>query len=118
MDEARLYELVHEAVTEALEAREGGREVELLRRFQNGRLLFEDDQGREAKAIPIDSLFKKVTAIRDKLRVLEQKVNAHDRLDATDKAEMQAYITRCYGSLTTFNFLFADDGDKFTGTGS
>lgn len=117
MDEATLYQLVHEAVTEALDARDGGQDIQLHRRLIGGRLLFEDDQGREAKAIPIESLFKKVTSIREKLRVLEQKINANEALPAADKAELQGYITRCYGSLTTFNFLFAEERDKFVGTG-
>ncbi len=117
MDDATLYQLVHEAVSEALESHEGGRDIVLSRRMIGGRVLFEDDQGREAKAIPVDALFKKITALRDRLRVLEQKVNTHERLDATDKAEMQGYITRCYGSLTTFNFLFSEEAEKFVGTG-
>lgn len=118
MDESKLYELVHEAVNEALDRRDGGEHIELSRRLLGGRLLFEDDQGREAKAIPIESLFKKITAIRERLRVLEQKINGHERLDAADKAEIQGYITRSYGSLTTFNFLFAEEKQKFVGTGS
>ncbi|MCB9680313.1 MAG: hypothetical protein H6733_02500 [Alphaproteobacteria bacterium] len=117
MDESTLYELIHEAVSQALDARDGGDDVPLSRRMIGGRVLFEDDQGREAKAVPVEQLFKKITGIREKLRVLEQKVNNHDRLDATDKAELQGYITRCYGSLTTFNFLFAEEEDKFRGTG-
>jgi hypothetical protein len=117
MDENTLYELVHEAVTAALAASQGGDDVPLSRRMIGGRVLFEDDQGREARAVPVEAIFKKITAIRDKLRVLEQKVNAHPRLDVTDKAELQGYLTRCYGSLTTFNFLFQEEDDKFKGTG-
>ncbi|MCB9665365.1 MAG: hypothetical protein H6732_14735 [Alphaproteobacteria bacterium] len=118
MDENTLYELVTDAVTAALEAHDGGGDVALHRRMIGGRVLFEDDQGREARAVPVENLFKKITSIREKLRVLEQKLNNHDRLDAADKAELQAYITRCYGSLTTFNFLFADEDDKFVGSGT
>lgn len=117
MDESTLYELVHEAVAQALEERDGGEQIRLHRRLVGGRVLFEDDQGREAKAIPVESLFKKVTSVREKLRVLEQKLNNHPSLDAADKADLQVYITRCYGSLTTFNFLFAEEGDKFRGSG-
>ena len=90
----------------------------LSRRMIGGRVLFEDAEGREARAVQAEALFKKVTSVREKLRVLEQKLNNHSKLDAADKADLQAYITRCYGSLTTFNFLFADEGDKFKGTGS
>ena len=117
MDENTLYELVSDAVTQALEAYHGGDDVLIAKRMLGGRVLFEDDQGREARAVPVESLFKKVTSIRDKLRVLEQKLNAHPKLDAGEKAELQGYITRCYGSLTTFNFLFAEEEDKFVGSG-
>lgn len=117
MDESTLYELVHEAVAAALQAHDGGDDIALSRRMVGGRVLFEDDQGREARAVSAESLFKKVTSVREKLRVLEQKINNHGALDTADKAELQGYITRCYGSLTTFNFLFADEDDKFQGTG-
>ena len=117
MDESALYELVHEAVTHALESQAGGRALRLTRRMVGGRVLFEDDQGREARAVSAESLFKKVTAVRERLRVLEQKINNHEALPLADKAELQDLITRCYGSLTTFNFLFAEEDEKFRGTG-
>jgi hypothetical protein len=56
--------------------------------------------------------------VREKLRVLEQKINNHANLDAADKAELQGYLTRCYGSLTTFNALFAEKESFFVGSGS
>lgn len=117
MDDATVYELVHDAVAAALEAHLGGEHVELHKRMLGGRILFEDDQGREVRAVPVENLFKKVTAIREKLRVLEQKLNNHKGLDAMEKADLQDYITRCYGSLTTFNFLFADESQQFRGSG-
>ena len=90
--------------------------LRLARRMVGGRLLFEDDQGREVRAVPVDMWFKKITAVRDKLRVIEQKVNSSG-LDAAERAEIQDLLTRAYGSLTTFNFLFEDEVDRFRGTG-
>ena len=80
-------------------------------------MIFLDDQGRRIKEVPVQALLRKVTSVREKLRVLEQKLNNNRSLDATDKAELQSYITRCYGSLTTFNFLFHDDAERFKGSG-
>lgn len=72
-------------------------------------------EGVQEKRIPIDALFHKVVMIRDKLRVLEQKINGHPGLAADDKVQLQQYVTGCYGSLTTFNVLFADRDDQFVG---
>jgi len=69
----------------------------------------------QAKELPIDALFHKVVMIRDRLRSLEQRINAHPKLSDAEKVELQQYITRIYGSLTSFNLLFRDRGDHFLG---
>ena len=73
------------------------------------------DPSLQPKEIPLDQLFHKVVMIRDRLRVLEQKVNGHEKLTAAEKVDLQSYVTRCYGSLTTFNVLFRDERDRFVG---
>ena len=72
--------------------------------------------GLQEKTIPIDALFHKIVMIRNKLRTLEQQVNASE-LPEDAKLKLQSYITGCYGSLTTFNVLFADEEDQFSGAG-
>jgi hypothetical protein len=69
----------------------------------------------QGKELPIDALFHKVVMVRNQLRTLEQKINSQDKLTEGEKVELQQYITRCYGSLTTFNALFKDKGDQFSG---
>ena len=117
MDDSDLYELVADAVQQALDEREGGRDIRLSRRMVAGKVVFIDDQDRTVKEVPAQALFKKVTSVREKLRVLEQKLNNHGGLTEKERGELQGYITRCYGSLTTFNFLFLEAKDSFRGTG-
>ncbi|SHO65130.1 hypothetical protein [Algoriphagus zhangzhouensis] len=75
------------------------------------------DEGLQSKEIPMDTFFHKVVMVREKLRVLEQNINNHSKLDDEDRVHLQQYITRCYGSLTTFNVLFAYKEDQFKGSG-
>lgn len=72
--------------------------------------------GVQDKSWPIDTFFHKVVMLRNRLRVLEQNINAADIPDDL-KVKLQSYVTGCYGTLTSFNVLFADDADRFRGSG-
>lgn len=117
MDNDELYEFMVDAVRQALADEAGGGDVRLHPRMVGGEVIFRDDQGRDAKVVPAASVFKKVTAVRERLRVLEQKINNSKSLSTEEQAEFQALLSRAYGSLTTFNFLFRHEADKLKGTG-
>ena len=72
--------------------------------------------GLQEKTWPIETFFHKVVMLRNRLRTLEQQVNASDLPD-TVKVKLQSYVSGCYGSLTSFNVLFADEDDQFKGGG-
>ena len=72
--------------------------------------------GLQEKSWPIETFFHKVVMLRNRLRTLEQQLNASE-LSEDAKVKLQAYITGCYGSLTSFNILFADEDDQFKGSG-
>ena len=93
-------------------------DLELHKRWVGGTLkLMPGKEDTKPYEVPIEMFFKKIIMVRDRLRVLEQKINAHPVLSPEEKAEMQGYITRSYGSLTTFNCLFANKESNFKGTG-
>ena len=93
--------------------------IEMAKKWQGGKLvLWPREEGMAAKELPLDTFFHKIVMVRDRLRTLEQRINAHDKLSDQEKVELQQYITRCYGSLTTFNALFRDKEDQFKGQSS
>ncbi len=103
-----------QAIRDAL--REEATDVRLTPKWEGGTVVLKPGDPQTApKEIPLDALFHKIVMIRDRLRVLEQKINGHDKLSDAEKVEMQQYVTRCYGSLTTFNVLFQDERDRFVG---
>jgi hypothetical protein len=91
---------------------------EIADRWSGGQLVLKPGRsGTQEKTVPIESFFRKIIAVREKLRVLEQRINAHPKLSDEERLALQDYITRAYGSLTTFNVLFADPADRFVGSG-
>lgn len=114
MDIDEFRRVLREVLAEEL----GVGEVEMGGRWQGGEIVLRPGKaGTAEKRVPLDAFFHKIVMVRDKLRVLEQKINSHEGLTDADKVQLQAYITGCYGSLTTFNVLFARREDGFIGAG-
>ena len=89
--------------------------LEMGNRWQGGTLVMKPGATEtQDKEIPLDTFFHKIIMVRDRLRVLEAKINANDKLGDLDKVELQSYISKCYGTLTTFNTLFKDKSDHFS----
>ncbi|WP_372745977.1 hypothetical protein [Lutibacter sp.] len=92
--------------------------VPIADKWKGGKLILEpEDTNLQSKEIPIDTFFHKIVMVRDRIRVMEQKINS-SKLDDQDKVDLQQYITRIYGSLTTFNILFKIKEQQFTGSKS
>jgi hypothetical protein len=112
MDEKEFRNALRTVLREEL----GMADAELLPRFRGGELVIKPGkEGTQEKRIPLDTFFHKIVMVRDKLRLLEQKVNSHPKLEIDEKVQMQQYITQAYGSLTTFNVLFEHREDAFSG---
>ena len=93
--------------------------VELGAKWEGGVMVLKPgNPDLQAKEIPVETFFHKIVMVRDRLRVLEQNINSHTGLSDEDKVNLQQYITRIYGSLTSFNILFAEKEDYFVGSKS
>lgn len=112
MDQDEFRRVLREVLLDEL----GVGEVSMGDRWRGGEMILKPGKdGTQPKSVPLDQFFHKIVMVRDKLRVLEQKVNSAKGLADDEKVQLQQYITACYGSLTTFNALFRDREDYFTG---
>jgi superoxide dismutase len=117
MEIEEVYRIAFEAFTNALDQRltTSESDVAIAPKFYHGAVVLQPkDASLQSKEVDIEVFFKKIIAVRNNLRVLEQKINS-SKLEDGDKIELQGYITKSYGSLTTFNVLFQDNADKFVG---
>jgi len=133
-DDIHLEEIIPENVTEEIETHSeversllkilrlwGGisEVVPLGDRWQKGTMILQPaDKSLKPKEVPIKDFFHKIVMLRDRVRVMEQQINAHKVLTDEDKVNLQQYITRIYGSLTTFNVLFRNKEQWFVGESS
>lgn len=112
VEEDRLTTLIKAALREELELGT----ATIADKWIGGKIVLKPGKpGLQEKEIPIDAFFRKIVMLRDRLRVLEQQINANSKLTDPEKIQLQQYITRCYGTLTTFNILFKEQKDQFVG---
>jgi hypothetical protein len=111
-DELRLLATL---IADELEKRHS---AELAPKWQDGVVLFHPGHPTmKQHELSMERFMQKIVMMRDNLRILEQQINASKQLEVGEKVKLQGYITRIYGSMTSFNFMFADEDDKFTGSG-
>jgi hypothetical protein len=116
-EEIETHSQVEKSLLKILRLWNGNSEiVPLGDRWIGGTILLQPaDKSLKPKEIPVDDFFHKIVMLRDRLRVLEQNINSNKKLSDEDKVNIQQYITRCYGSLTTFNVLFKNKENWFVG---
>lgn len=130
-NDPKLEEIIPENVTEEIETHSQVEKslLKILRlwndvnevvplgdRWKGGTMLLQPaDKSLKPKEIPVEDFFHKIVMLRDRLRVLEQNINSNKKLTDEEKVNVQQYITRCYGSLTTFNVLFKNKEHWFVG---
>lgn len=113
MDQDELKQLLRDVIEEYSDI---SRPIELGEKWKGGKMILQPgNPSLKSKEVPIETFFHKIVMVRDRLRVLEQNINSNDKLSDEDKVNLQQYVTRIYGSLTTFNVLFANEKDNFVG---
>ncbi len=116
IDYEKIKQVVQEVLSEELLLKEA--EIELGDRWHGGEIILKPKEiNIKPKHIPMEMFFHKIVMLRDRMRVLEQKINSNKKLTDEEKVDIQQYITRIYGSLTTFNLLFKRKSSYFTGEG-
>ncbi len=113
MDQEELKQLLRDVIEEYSDL---SKPIPLTEKWKGGKMILQPgNTSLKSKEVPIETFFHKIVMVRDRLRVLEQNINSNSKLDDDEKVNLQQYITRIYGSLTTFNILFDDEGDQFVG---
>jgi len=107
---------IKKALSEYLDEKFSVEDIEIANKWEGGKIIFKPGmENLKPYEMPIDVFFHKIVMIRDRLRVLEQRINSEKKLTDREKINIQQYITRIYGSLTSFNQLFRNRKDWFTG---
>jgi hypothetical protein len=121
--EKPLGQFVRELVEETVQRLGLGRPDDVVEqlghRWRGGSMVLKPaDATAQSKEVELDTFFHKIVMMRNNLRVLEQKLNGTEALSSAEKFDLQQYITRCYGSMTTFNVLFRGKEEQFSSKGS